>query len=914
MSTPLLATKLYIPPPRAKIVLRPRLVERLNEGLSGKLTLISAPAGFGKTTLVSEWISSLTPNPFAKHPGGAPEGRGEEMKVAWLSLDEGDNDPVRFISYLIAALQTIQAGLGEGLLAALQSSQPPQVEGILTSLINEISIIPERFLLILDDYHLLDSQPVDRSLTFLVEHQPPQMHLVIATREDPQLPLARLRARGQLTELRAADLRFTPAEAAEFLNQVMGLNLSSEDIAALETRTEGWITGLQMAALSMQGLSDAAGFIQSFTGSHRFVLDYLIEEVLGRQPENIQFFLLRTSILERLCGPLCDAVLSSSSAPGQETLEYLERANLFIVPLDQERRWYRYHHLFAELLRQRLGQPQELSAYHLRASAWLGANGDRAGAFQHAFAAGDYDGAARLAESAWQSMERNFQTAAWLGWVKKLPDVAICSRPRLCLQLGSAFSDAGELEISETYLQNAERALAAAMDQAEAKSLPGNIALIRASNAQIQGNLAETVKYVELSLQLIPEDDFYLRAQAVITLEITHWATGNLEASLRAMHAWRDDMQRSGNQVFVIASAFAVADMQVILGRLGEAERTLRQAIQQAAALGRETESLTAHHHLGLALLYYEHGDEATATQRLQTAADLGQRTTLVDWQHRWNLAQARLKESAGEWDAALELLDKARRVYVNTAVPMLQPIEAHEARVYLKQGRLEVAQAWARERNISMEDEVCYLDEYDHLTLVRVRLAEGSFAGVGDLLERLLALAETQKRTGSAIEILLTQALVYQSQGNRHQALAALERALALAEPECYLRIFVDEGEPMRLLILDFRSTIEKQGHPGIHPLFDYVNKLLAAFPESMDAIPQTKIVNQQSKIIEPLTDRELEILRLIAEGHSNAEIGQRLYLALSTVKGHNLRIFDKLQVQNRTEAVARARELGLI
>jgi LuxR family maltose regulon positive regulatory protein len=740
------------------------------------------------------------------------------------------------------------------------------------------------------------------------------MHLVIATREDPQLPLARYRARGQLTELRAADLRFTPAEAAEFLNHAMGLNLSAEDIAALEARTEGWIAGLQMAALSMQGLSDAAGFIQSFTGSHRFVLDYLIEEVLGRQPENIQSFLLRTSILERLCGPLCDAVLSSPSTSGQETLEYLERANLFIVPLDQERRWYRYHHLFAELLRQRLDQPQELSSYHLRASAWFETNGDLGGAFHHAFAAGDYDGAARLAEAAWQGMERNFQTAAWLGWVKKLPDVAICSRPRLCLQLGSAFSDAGELEISETHLQNAERALAMAMDQAEAKSLPGNISLIRASNAQIQGNLAETVKYVELSLQLIPEDDFYLRAQAVITLEITHWATGNLEASLRAMHAWTDDMQRSGNQVFVIASAFAVADMQVILGRLGEAERTLRQAIQQAAALGRETESLTAHHHLGLALLYHEHGDEATATQRLQTAADLGQRTTLVDWQHRWNLAQARLKESAGEWDAALELLDKARRVYVNTAVPMLQPIEAHEARIYLKQGRLDKAQAWARERSISTEDEVRYLDEYDHLTLARVRLAEGSFAGVSDLLERLLALAETQKRRGSAIEILLTQALVHQAQGNRPQALAALEHALAPAEPECYLRIFVDEGKPMRLLILDFRSTIEKQGHPGIHPLFDYANKLLAAFPESMGAILQSKIVNQQSKIIEPLTDRELEILRLIAKGHSNAEIGQRLYLALSTVKGHNLRIFDKLQVQNRTEAVARARELGLI
>ncbi len=562
---------------------------------------------------------------------------------------------------------------------------------------------------------------------------------------------------------------------------------------------------------------------------------------------------------------------------------------------------------------QRLGQPQELSNYHLRASEWYEANDNPAEAFHHALAAGEFNRAARLAEAAWHGMERNFQTAAWLGWMKQLPDAAICSRPRLCLQLGSAFSDAGELETSEIHLQNAERALAGVTDQAEAKSLLGNIAVIRASNAQNQGDLSETVKYAELSLQLIPEDDLYLRAQAIITLELTHWAIGNLEASLRAMYAWTEDMQRSDNQVFVIASAFAVADMQVVMGRLGEAEKTLSQAIQQAAALGREAELVTAHHHLGLALLAHERGDDKAAGRHWQTAAALGQHTTLVDWKHRWNLAQARLKESTGEWDAALDLLDVARRGYVKTAIPNLQPIEAHNARIYLKQGRLEKAQAWTRERGLSVTDGANYLGEYELLTLARTRLAERSFEGVGQLLERLLALAETQKRTGSMIEILLTQALVYQAQGNQARALVALERALTLAEPEGYLRTFVDEGESMRLLILDFGSHIGNQALSDMHPLLGYVNQLLAAFPKSMEVIPQSRITNQKSKIIEPLSEREIEVLRLLRSELSGPEIAQRLIVSLNTLRTHTKNIFHKLGVNNRRAAVHRAEELDL-
>lgn len=917
MPAPLLATKLYLPAPRSKSVARPRLIERLTEGLRAghKLLLISASAGSGKTTLLSEWIAACQASPERQ---SAPSQQSDlsHVQFSWLSLDEADSAPDRFLAYLVAALQSIHPTLGQALQAALQLSQPPPAETLLADLVNEIAARPGPFVLVLDDYHLVDSKEVDGALTFLVDHQPPQMHLVIASREDPPLPLARLRARGQLTELRAADLRFTPAEAAEFLNQVMGLNLSEGDIAALETRTEGWIAGLQLASLALQGTLSrqeaAAGFIQAFTGSHHFVLDYLLEEVLQRQPEPIQAFLLRTSILKRLCAPLCDAVLGHRPPSAQETLESLDRANLFMVPLDQERRWYRYHHLFGDLLRQRLGRPQEFASYHLRASVWYEANDDLAEAFHHALAAGDVERAARLAEAAWQGMNRSFQTAAWLGWVQKLPDAVVFSRPGLCVQLAWSLSDAGELEASEIHLQYAERALAGAPDQDEAKSLPGKIALIRASNAQSQGDLAETVKYAELSFRLIPEDDSYLRAAAAITLGFTRWAAGNLEASLQACRAWREAMQRLGNHAFVIASAFAVADMQVIMGRLDEAEKVLRQAIQQAAWQGREAETVTAHHHLGLALLAHERGDEAATARHLQTAADLGQRTTLVDWLYRWSLARARLKESAGEWEAALELLDEARRVYIKNAVPILQPVEARKARLYLRQGRLDQAQAWARERGISPETEVRYLDEYDHLTLARVRLAEGAFAGISTLLERLLALAEMQKRTGSVIEILVTQALAHQAQSNRPGALAALEHALGLAEPEGYLRLFVDEGEPMRLLLLDFRSNIEKQPGGRSHPLWNYAERLLPAFDQP--AQKQAVVRRGNSERLEPLSERELEVLRLIAEGRSNAEIGQRLYLALSTVKGHNLRIFNKLQVQNRTEAVARARELGLL
>lgn len=864
--------------------------------VSCKLVLISASAGFGKTTLVSEWIASC----------GRP--------VAWLSLDEGDSDPVRFISYLVAALQTIKAGIGEGVLAVLQSLQPPPTESILIALLNEITIVQANFVLVLDDYHLIDSKQVDQVLTFLIEHQPPKMHLIIATREDPSLPLARLRARRQLTELRAVDLRFTSTEAAEFLNQAMGLNLSMEDIATLEARTEGWIAGLQLAALSMQRQSDPARFIQSFTGSHRFVLDYLLEEVLECQPVDVQNFLLHTSILERLCGPLCEAVLGTPPGSGQSTLEALERANLFLVPLDNERHWYRYHHLFGELLRQRFSIPQGLSEFHLRASRWHEENGDLGAAFHYAIAAGEFVRAAGLAETAWQGMEGSFHTAGWLGWVKKLPEEVIRARPALCVQLGWAFSLAGEPETSEIYLQNAEQTLAGATGKAELKPFLGSIALARAYNAQVQGNLADTVKYAEQAIQLIPENDSYRRSQATMALECSHWASGNLESAIQAIGDWMESMTELGNHVFVVASAFGVADLLVGLGRLSEAERTYLDALQLAAQHSPEAEHITAHHHLGLSMIYRQRGEDTLAAHHLKRAAELGLHTPLADWQYRLDVAQAQLKETAGDLESALALLDEAKRGYIQTVVPDLRPIAALKARIYLKQGQPDKTWAWAAECGLSLADEVSYLHEFEHLTLARLEIANPL---VNALLERLLQAAEAQKRRGSALDILLVQALAHEAQGNRPQALAALERALTLAEPEGYARIFVDEGEEMRLLI-------EKQSRNRDHPLSDYVDKLLAAFTQSVDA-PKSAITRQKTDmlepevrpaknmLVEPLSERELEVLKLLRTDLSGPEIAGQLIVSLNTFRTHTKNIFNKLGVNNRRAAVRRAEELDL-
>jgi LuxR family maltose regulon positive regulatory protein len=887
----------------------------LNEGLSAsrKLTLISAPAGFGKTMLVSEWVAGCErPEP--------------KVRVAWLSLDEGDNDPACFLAYLVAALQTIAANIGAGVLGVLQAPQPPPIESILIALLNEITTVPDNFVLVLDDYHVIDSKPVDEALTFLLEHLPPQMHLVIVSREDPHLPLARLRARGQLTELRAADLRFTPAEAAEFLNRVMSLNLAAEDIAALETRTEGWIAGLQLAAISMQGHQDAASFIKSFTGSHHFVLDYLVEEVLQQQSESIQTFLLRTSILDRMCGPLCDAVLGSPSASGQETLEYLERANLFIVSLDNERHWYRYHHLFGELLRKRLGQslvPGEIAELHIQASEWYEQNGFPSDAIHHAFAVEDFERVANLAELEWPAMH-DFQSIKWLGWMKILPEEIIRARPVLCVKCAWAFLDAGELEAAEAKMQDAEYWLEpttitgeksdappiemVVVDEEQFKSLPVLLAAARAYHAQAIGDISGTIKYTQHVLELSPEEDSRWHGAASSLLGLAQYASGNLDAAYRAF----SDGLAKADPYDAISGNFVLAGIKLAQGQLNTALSIYEKALRLVLERGEPMPLGTVDLYSGISELHRERGDLETATQDLLTGKKLGEQVELPDWQHRWYIAQARLNETKGDLDSALDLLEEAERRFVRTPVPIITPIAALKTRIRIAQGKISEALDWVRTRDLSVDDDISYMHEFEHMTLVRVLIAQekrglvdGSIHDAQGLLERLLQAAEEGGRKGSVIEILVLQALAHEVQGNFPPALVSLERALTLAEPEGYVRIFVDEGLPMARLLS------EAAAH-GVMP--DYIGKLLAVFEAEKQKSEDKPNLPPAQPLIEPLSQRELEVLQLIAQGLSNREIGERLFLALDTIKGHNRRIYDKLQVQSRTEAIARARELGLL
>ena len=619
MSTPTLATKLYIPLPRPKVVLRPRLIERLNEGLHRKLTLISAAAGFGKTTLVSEWVADC-------------ERLEPKVRVAWLSLDEGDSDPARFLTYLVAALQTIMANIGEGVLGVLQSPQPPSTESILIALLNEITTVKDNFVLVLDDYHLIDAKPVDKALTFLLKYLPPQMHLVIATREDPHLPLARLRARGQLTELRAADLRFTPSEAAEFLNQVMGLNLSAEGIAALETRTEGWIAGLQLAALSMHGHQDTASFIKSFTGSHHFVLDYLIEEVLQQQSESIKTFLLCTSILERLCGPLCDAVLGSPSAYGQETLEYLERANLFIVPLDNERHWYRYHHLFAELLRQRLQQSTSsgneeggLAEYHIRASGWFEDHRLEIEAFQHAAAANDVERAERLMEEGGMPLRFRVVVTTILDWLASLPTTVLDARPSLWVRSATLSLVTGQTTGVEEKLQAAEAALAAALQGAEpddkTRDLIGQIAAARATLALSRYQVETILVQSRRALEYLSPDNLLFRFRANWTMAMAYHFGGERAAAGRACAETLSIAQASGNIMNIILVTTCLGQIQELENQIYLAAETYRRVLQ---LIGDDySQPIASEAYLGLARIYYEWNDLDAAEQHGQQSLQL---------------------------------------------------------------------------------------------------------------------------------------------------------------------------------------------------------------------------------------------------------------------------------------------------
>jgi LuxR family maltose regulon positive regulatory protein len=908
--TALLETKLYVPRSRRGLVPRLRLSERLDRGTASRLMLVSAPAGFGKTTLLTEWLAA------------GPAAPGSERLAAWLSLDRGDNDPVSFWAYVIAALRTVASGVGDSALALLHASPPPPIETVLTVLLNDLGAFAGDIVLVLDDYHVIDAREVQDGMAFLLDHVPPGLHVVIASRADPALPLARLRARGELAEIRAAELRFTPDEAAAYLTEMMGLELTARDVAALESRTEGWIAALQLAALSMQGRDDVAGFIAGFAGDDRYVVDYLAEEVLQRQTDRVQAFLLRTSILGRLSGPLCDAVTGQGG--GKAMLEALDRGNLFLVPLDDRRRWYRYHHLFADVLQARLldEQPGQVPELHRRASAWYEQNGERSVAIGHALAAGDFKRAADLVELAIPAMRRTRQEATVRGWLEELPDEVVQVRPVLSVYFAGVLLTGGELEGVEGRLRDAERWLEPATgdcaepqipsadmvvaDEEEYRRLPAMIEMYRAGQALARGDAPGTVRHAQRAIELALEDDHLCRASAAGLLGLVYWGSGDLEAGHRAYSACVEGLRRAGFVADILGCSIALADIRSTQGRLGEALRTFEQALQLAGEQGGSVLRGTADMYVGMSEIARERDDLDVATEHLLRSQELGEHTGLPQNRYRWRVAMARIREAEGDPGGALDLLNEAERLYMGDFFPNVRPLPALKARVWIRQGRFGEALGWAREQGLSVDDDLSYLREFEHITLARLLLArhederpERSVHEATGLLQRLLLAAEEGGRTGRVIEIVLLQALAHQAQGDTPAALASLERAVTLAEPEGYVRIFADEGPPLVPLL----RAVAKQGTRR-----NYARRLLAAVGRTGTGSPTALA------LIDPLSERELDVLRLLGTELDGPAIARELTVSLNTMRTHTKNIYAKLAVTNRRAAVRRAAELDLL
>ena len=889
MPTTILASKLYIPPPAPTLVPRTRLVKRLDAGARGKLTLVSAPAGFGKTTLVSSWSAKAQ-----------VDGR---RGIAWLSLDTEDNDPVRFVTYAVAALRTIAPDVGGSVLELLQAGQQVASPAILTALLNAIASITDPFVLILDDLHLIENEAVEDALAFLIDHQPPQMHLVITTREDPALPLARLRARGQLVELRAADLRFTAAEASEFLNRAMGLELTEQDVAALEERTEGWIAGLQLAALSLQGhLDDAADFIESFTGSHRFVMDYLVEEVLTQQTAAVQTFLLRTSILDRLCGPLCDAVVCDPATPGQETLETLERANLFLIPLDNQRRWYRYHHLFGDLLRQRLRAQglgiasdggEAVAELHRRASAWCEANGLELDAFRHATAANDIANADRLL--AGKGMPLHFRGAVTpvLNWLASLPSAVLDKWPRLWVMYASALSMTGNLIFVEEKLQAAEAALDGRELNDEHRNLIGHIAAIRAFLAATQYDAEAIIAQSQRALEYLHPDNLPVRTATAWKLGIAYQLRGERAAAMHALQEAIATSERTGNLIVATSARAALGRVQESNNQLQLAKGTYRSILE---AVSNRWQPAAGEAHLGLAGLAYVWNDLDAAQQHGEQSLRVAEQMANVDNPVASRVLLAKVALARGDMETASAILARAERDMIEQKVTHQAPLVV-TAQIFmlLRQDNVTAAANLLRAHNLP-------------LCSARVQLAQGNAAAALALLGRVRAEAEQRDWADQRLRALVLQSLALRADGQSEEALSLLGEALRMAAPEGFVRLFLDEGLPMaRLLAAAARR--------GVLPT--YTGTLLAAFEAEPHWAEESNTVagdRPPSSLVDPLSERELEILALIATGLKNQEIADQLIISLNTVLYHTKNIYGKLGVNKRALAIARARELALI
>ncbi len=886
MSGDLLQTKLYLPRLRPSLVPRPRLIETLNQGLTGKLTLISAPAGFGKTTLISSWLDALQTERAA--PSSA--------QIAWLSLDENDSELARFLAYVIAALQRIDPHIGESALPLLQASPLP-LSSVLTTLLNDIAKQPDALMLVLDDYHAVDSRPIDEALTFLLDNLPPQLHLVITSREDPNLPLARLRVRGLLTELRAADLRFTVAETAVFLKQVMGLNLTEDQITALEARTEGWAAGLQMAALSMRGQEDVASFIQSFTGSHRFVLDYLLEEVLHQQSEEVQTFLLKTAVLTRLTGPLCNALTGDDN--GQEILESLDRANLFLVPLDNERRWYRYHHLFAELLQQRHQQgPEEfdLPELHIRASVWYEENGLELDAFQHAAAANDIERTQRLIEGAGIPLHFRGAGAPVLHWLASLPKTLLDARPSLWVTYASALFFTGQHTAVEEKLQAAEACLASSGAMQSTKpdettqDLVGRIAALRATLAIIQQDVATIITQSHQALEHLHPDNLLFRSAAAYTLGVAYHLKGDRTAASQSFTEVLSLTESFEGSIYTIAAAINLGQIQAADNQLALASKTFERVLQVA---GDPPQLIACEAFLGLAHVHYQWNDLDTALAYGQQCAQLTQQIESIDTFASYGVFLAHQKLAQENVPGAVAALAEAEAfARQHNFLFRLPDVAAAQVLTLLRQGNLTAAAQLAEKHDLP-------------LSQARVCLAQGDTRGALALLQPLRQQMAAKKWHDERLKIMIVQALVLQAQGETDAAVQLLGEALALAEPNGFIRIFVDEGLPMAQLLSETAVR-------GIMP--SYCEKLLAVFATEGHPVETETSPAPAQSLVDPLTKREMEILSLIATGLKNKEIAASLFVSVNTVHYHTKNLYSKLGVNSRTQAITRAKELNLL
>ncbi|RNL57348.1 helix-turn-helix transcriptional regulator [Arthrobacter oryzae] len=903
MARPLIATKLFIPKVRRHVVTRPRLLDRLRRGTESRLTLVSAPAGFGKTTLLSAWL------------GGMEE---DHRRIAWVSLDAADRDPASFWAYVVSALQTAVPGAGPSALELIASSDV-STESVLTMVLNDLAMAPTDVWLVLDDYHLVDGHGVANGMVFLLDHLPSHVHVMISTRADPELPLSRWRARGELVELRAAELRFTSEEATAYLNDVSGLDLSAVDVEALEQRTEGWAAALQLAALSLQGRQDVAGFIAGFAGNDRYIVDYLIEEVLEHQPEPVRSFLLLTSVLDRFSGPLCDAV--TGRGDGTEMLTSLERANLFIVPLDDRREWYRYHHLFADVLRARLlnEQPGLVPLLHQRASAWYEHKDLMEEAVRHALEAQDFNRAAQLVELAVPIIRRNRQETILFGWLKALPADAVRNSPVLSVFYGFMLMVSGDLHGVEPRFEDAERALAAVPSGAaqpwavteELRTLPATIAVYRASLAQARGDAAGTSEHARHALALAGPGDHLARGAAAGFLGLAAWANGELSSALETFTQAVASLHASGNLIDALSSTVVLADMWLVAGRPGTARRLYQDALQLAEAQGESVARATAELHVGLGDIDREAGDLAAATRHLTSAGEFFERAPMTESRYRWFVARALIARAEGSPDQATDLLDQAEQIYRPGFFPEVQPIEAMRARIWIVQGKTSEAAEWAQTRGVSVSDEVSYLSEFDHLTLVRLLLAQnrehpdrGAFGQADRLLGRLLASAETSGRAGSMVEIRMLQALSQAFQGHRAQARGMLSMAFAEApEPAGYAGLFIAEGAPMMELLRDAADHGIAEDHP--QRLLD-----LTAPPKAQVPVPGYRLTSSAE---EKLSGRELQVLRLLDSELSGPEIAQALFISPNTLRTHTKHIFTKLAVTTRQAAVRQGRDRGL-